>query len=671
MCGIAGVISLDGHPLAIDRLKPMVDAIRHRGPDDAGYVLGHSRADDPQPAPLLALTDREFAASQPGLAAIDGPAGQRALQSGDWTLFLGNRRLAIIDLTPAGHQPMGLAQRGVWLTYNGETYNFRELRGELESQGRTFTSHSDAEVVLQAYAEWGIDCVRRLNGMFAFALWDGRRGELHLVRDRYGIKPLYYANDGGALIFGSEIKALLAYLDRTPSVDLLALNQYFSFQNVFCDRTLFEGVRMLDAGTVLTVDVARQCTRTARYWDFDFSCPIDEPEPVLCDELYRLVESAVRRHCVSDVPVGSYLSGGLDSAMVTSVAARERGRIHTFTLGFDLSEAAAHEQTFDERQVAEGLASALQTEHYECVLHAGDMEPVMDDLIWALEDLRVGQCYPNYYVAKLASRFVKVTLSGVGGDELFGGYPWRYAAALGETEQGFIRNYYRYWKRLVSDFEKRSFFNDRTQRRLRELLGDDPFKAYTLDRFTDVLGGTVEASTPREQVQRALYFESKTFLHGLLVVEDKLAMSHSLESRTPYLDNELVDFACRIPVEYKIRGINDLKRLDENLLRKKEIYTSAHRSGKGILRRAAERLLPPGITGGPKQGFSAPDESWFRGRAEAFVRRRLLDPEARLNAFLNPQAVRSIIDEHCSGRANRRLLIWSLLSFETWLRLFL
>ena len=673
MCGIAGVLAFSDHPLAVRRLKPMSDALRHRGPDDAGYLVWRTGGGDGAVGGAgAALCDREFAHAHRELTAIDSAAGEQILGGDDWNLLFGHRRLSVIDLTTAAHQPMSDPTGRLWLNYNGEIYNFRELRRELEGLGHAFSSRSDTEVVIHAYQEWGIACVERFNGMFAFALWDSRRGLLHLARDRYGIKPLYLRSTGQMLVFASEIKAILAYLGTPATVDLLALNEYFSFQNCFTDRTLFDGVRMLAPGTVLTAEAGTGAITRRRCWDFDFTDESDEPAETLRDELYQRIEQAIIRHCVSDVPIGSYLSGGMDSATVAAVAARHLGRIHTFTLGFDLSEAASHEQRFDERARAEHLANLLQTEHYECVLHAGDMEPVMGDLIRALEDLRVGQCYPNYYVAKLASRFVKVVHSGTGGDELFGGYPWRYAAAIGSNREDFIANYYRYWQRLLSNSEKPAFFNAETRQRLGELREGDavPFKDHTFTCFKRVFGRVPEAATPAEQVRQALYFECKTFLHGLLVVEDKLSMAHSLETRTPYLDNELVDFACRIPIEQKVLGIDSLKPLDENLLRKPQIYTNSSHRGKSILRRAAEQILPPIVTRAAKQGFTAPDESWFRGRAEKYIRRTLLGPDAKLNAYLNPEAVRRILDAHQSGRQNKRLVIWSLLSFETWLEEF-
>ena len=509
--------------------------------------------------------------------------------------------------------------------------------------------------------------------MFAFALWDNKSGRLFLVRDRYGIKPLYYYLDDATLAFGSEIKSIIKYLPDRPDIDMLALNEYFSFQNIFSDRTLFAGIRLLPPGTVLTVDARNEEVSSWQYWDFDFSKEARATEQDMVEELYGLIERAVTRQCVSDVPIGSYLSGGMDSGTITAVASRHLGRIQTFTSGFDLSEAAAHEMKFDERELAEKMASVFQSEHYECVLHAGDIEAVMDRLIWHLEDLRIGQSYPNYYIARLAGKFVKVSMSGGGGDELFGGYPWRYATAIGASPSDYVKNYYRYWKRLVSNRDKLEFFSPQTIERLKTLDDDGavPFKDHTLSIFQRVYGREVEAGSITEQINSSLYFECKTFLHGLLVVEDKLSMAHALETRVPFLDNDLVDFACRVPISYKVSGMNNLEKIDENMPKKKRYYHNQIASGKNILRKAMERILPPEITRAKKQGFSAPDESWFRGTCEAYVRRELLAPNARLKEYINQDYVRRALDEHSSGRVNRRLLIWSLLSFETWLRRFM
>ncbi len=675
MCGITGAISLNHSPLEVNRLKPMVDIISHRGPDDAGYLVwqtgahhlrGFSHSQD--------FTDSQFRDICPLSPVIDSPLGQERLASEKWDLFFGHRRLSIIDLSPRGHQPMCDKLREIWLTYNGEIYNFKELRQELKGLGYDFVSTSDTEVIIHAYREWGANCIQRFNGMFAFALYDDRAKKVLLTRDRYGVKPLYYTvTEGGTFLFASEIKSILSYLPACPVVDLAALNEYFSFQNIFSARTLFAGVKLLLPGRYMEIDLLSGTIRGKRYWDFDFSQEMEVSEGEIEDRLYGLLTQAVKRQCVSDVPIGSYLSGGMDSGSVTAITASAFGRISTFTTGFDLSEAAAHEMSFDERELAEHMANLFQTEHYECVLHSGDMEAIMPNLIWHLEDLRVGQCYPNYYIARLASKFVKVVMSGIGGDELFGGYPWRYAAAIGNNLGSYTDNYYYYWQRLVRNKEKSLLFNQGVGERLRKMNIDGaiPFKNHTMTAFRNVYPREIQCNSIEEQINHSLYFECKTFLHGLLVVEDKISMAHSLETRVPFLDNDLVDFACQVPVRHKIANLHNLKSFDENVPRKKRIYMDRTDVGKSALRKTMERIIPESITRAKKQGFSAPDESWFRGRSEKYVRDLLLDDRARINEYLNPEYVRRIIELHTSGAQNKRLLIWSLLSFEWWLKKFM
>jgi len=673
MCGIAGALTLSGAPLDSRCFKPMLDAVAHRGPDDAGYLVWQTGRLSPAGGSRgQAFLDDAFAVESTVMPTINSRRGQEKLAGDKWNLFFGHRRLAVIDLSAHAHQPMSDRRERIWITFNGEVYNFRELREVLQSLHYEFKSTSDTEVVLYAYMEWGEDFVERLNGMFALAIWDSERQEVLLARDRYGIKPLYYAQDGDLLLFASEIKPIqIARNGGAGGVDLLALNEYLSFQNVLSDRTLFKGVRMLPAGSVMTISLRDKETKNRRYWDFDFSCPVERPTNTVITDLGDLITQAVRRQCVSDVPIGCYLSGGMDSCTVTAIATGVFGRLASFTAGFDLSEAASHEMAFDERELAERMASALQTEHYEVVLHSGDMEATLDWLIWHLEDLRVGQCYPNALVARLASKFVKVVMSGAGGDELFGGYPWRYAAAVGSSRDEYIANYYRYWKRLVPDEEKHSMYTQDTAKALSRQLGGRTPGEHTMAAFQGVFGETVVAANQAEQIQQSLYFECKTFLHGLLVVEDKLSMASSLETRVPFLDNELVDYACQIPVSQKLSGLERLKTLDENVPRKKAAYANMDAgTGKVILRKAMEHLLPDTVTGARKQGFSAPDESWFRGRSEAFVRRRLLGSRNRLHDYIRRDFVTATLESHCSGKANKRLLIWTLLSLESWLRQF-
>ena len=627
MCGIAGVVNFSGEPASREVLKRMTDAIAHRGPDGEGWHAA-------------------------------GGVG------------LGNRRLAIIDLSDKGRQPMCNETGDVAVTYNGEIYNFRELRTQLANRGHRFVSSTDTEVIVHGYEEWGDACVDRFNGMFAFALADARRGpgreRVLLARDRYGIKPLYYSAGATGVVFGSEIKAILAHPSQRVAVSHAALSEYFTFQNIFSDLTLFDGIRLLPPGHLMTIDVPQRATATQAYWDYQF---VREGAGSFDDsavELRRLVEQAVVRQLVSDVPVGAYLSGGMDSSSIVAVAARSIPRVQTFTGGFDLSSASGLELGFDERATSEMLSNHFKTEHYETVLHAGDMEHVMPDLVWHLEDLRVGQCYPNYYVARLASRFVRVVLSGSGGDELFAGYPWRYYRGMhAASEQEYYRAYYNYWQRLSPDADRPQFFTPAAWAQVRH---HEPFET-----FKNVFAGhEPPLETPEDFVNASLYFEIRTFLHGLLLVEDKLSMAHSLETRVPFLDNDLVDFALRLPPRYKLLDVLKAPVVDEDEVAKARRYRMQPTSdGKRILRAAVKPLLPGYVWDRAKQGFSAPDASWFRGESIDYVNRLLRDPRARCLEFVEPAYVGRVLDEHSSGRVNHRLLIWSLLSFETWCRKFL
>ena len=504
--------------------------------------------------------------------------------------------------------------------------------------------------------------------MFAFAVWDGRRGELLLARDRFGIKPLYYFLGDGVLVFASEIKAILKHPSVRAKVHLPALLEYFTFQNIFTDKTLFEGIKLLPPATYMKLAPGKSdFVEEKRYWDYSFRTP-DAPlaEEEYVEELDRLFRQAVERQLVSDVPVGSYLSGGMDSASITAIAAGRIPYLATFTTGFDMSSASGMEMGCDERVKAEFLSNMFKTEHYEAILKAGDMERVMEPLIWHLEDLRVGQCYPNFYVARLASKFVKVVLSGAGGDELFAGYPWRYYRALvNEDMDEYVEKYYRFWQRLVPNRFLPELFRPDVWREVKDIWTIDIFRGIVKDNRFPI-------SRPEEYVNRSLYFEIKTFLHGLFIVEDKLSMAHGLETRVPFMDNDLVDFAMQVPVKMKLENLEETIRINENEIGPKvEKYFRKTRDGKTILRKVMGRYVPASITGQVKQGFSAPDASWFKGESVDYIRSLLLDEGARIYDFLQPGLVRKMVEEHAAGTRNHRLFIWSLLSFEWWLRTFI
>jgi len=621
MCGITGLIHLSGEPISPVILQRMMDAIAHRGPDGAGQW-------------------------------VDGPVG------------LGHRRLAIIDLSPAGHQPMISSDHRHVLSYNGEVYNFRELRLELEAAGYWFRSNTDTEVVLHALSEWGPNALSRFNGMFALALWDRRDKTLLLARDRYGIKPLYYARQGETFAFGSEQKAITAQPGFVRKLNKPALLEYFTFQNIFTDQTLLEDIHLLPAGHFAVLDTAPPADglRLTRYWDYRFREP-DRParKEEYLEELDRLFRQAVNRQLVSDVELGTYLSGGMDSGSITAIAAESFPNLKTFTCGFDLSSASGIELAFDERTKAEAMSARFKTEHYEMVLKAGDMERCLPRLAWHMEEPRVGQSYPNYYAAQLASKFVKVVMSGAGGDELFGGYPWRYYRAVDNQDfEHYVDQYYVFWQRLIPNSVLSKVF---------EPVWGDVKDVWTRDIFRNVfLTHDNELDRAEDYINHSLYFEAKTFLHGLFVVEDKLSMAHGLETRVPFMDNDLVDFAMQCPVHLKLNNLAEVLKINENEPRdKRGIYFEKTNDGKQILRDVMRRHIPAEVTGGEKQGFSSPDASWFKGESIEFVKRKLLGGRPRIYEFMDRDAVKSLVEQHLRGDQNRRLLIWSLLNVEAWM----
>jgi asparagine synthase (glutamine-hydrolysing) len=617
MCGIAGIFNLNGEPVSSVLLRNMTDKIAHRGPDGEGFYC-------------------------------------------DSFIGLGHRRLSIIDLSPAGHQPMISSDGKIVIVYNGEIYNFQEIRAELQALGYLFHSKTDSEVVLNAWMEWGKDCILRFNGMFAFAIWDKHQQALFLVRDRYGIKPLYYGCWDSKFLFGSEQKAILAHPTARCIINKEALVEYFTFQNIFTDNTMIRDIKLLPPASVARIDLGGNGTPTIdRYWDYCFSesnqnISINEYN----EELDRLLRQALSRQLISDVELGSYLSGGMDSGTLTALASRELPYIKTFTCGFDMSSASGIELSYDERKSAEAMSALFKTEHYEMVLKSGDMERCLPKMAWHLEEPRVGQSYPNYYAAQLASKFVKVVLSGAGGDELFGGYPWRYYRATSCKDfEDYIDQYYSFWQRLIPNKSIASVFKP---------IWGDVKHVWTRDIFRNVfLTCDNKFDRPEDYINHSLYFEAKTFLHGLFVVEDKLSMAHSLETRVPFMDNDLVDFAMKCPVNLKLNNLADVIRLNENDQgNKKNMYFKKTKDGKQILRNVMRNYVPSEIANGEKQGFSAPDASWFKGESIDFVKQKLMNNNAKIFELMDRDSVHQLVNEHIDGKKNKRLLIWSLLNMN-------
>lgn len=616
MCGICGFYNLKGEEASQIVVRKMADAIKHRGPDGEGYYC-------------------------------------------DRAVALGHRRLSIIDLSDNGKQPMSSKDGNYVIVYNGELYNFQSLRVELERLGYQFFSSCDTEVVLYSYIEWGQNCLDKFNGMFAFSIYDKVRQEIFCARDRYGIKPFYYAVCDGTFIFASEQKAIYEHPKFHHDMDYEAVAEYFTFQNILTDKTFEKSIKILPPGHWFIVSSDKVIVEPQKYWDFefeeqDFLGSEKEYEEALDDILNR----AVKRQLVSDTEIGCFLSGGMDSGTITCIASKYIPHIKTFTCGYDMSRAVGNELGFDERNKSEIMSHAFATEHYEMILQPSDIERILPKVCYHNEEPRVGQTYTNYYISNLASKFVKVCFSGTGGDELFGGYPWRYYRGMNaKSFDEFVDGYYGFWQRLIpTDILHKAFSPIICE--VQNVDAKEIFRSVFKDNNKDV-------NSPIDYINHSLYFEAKTFLHGMLMIEDKLTMAHGLESRVPLLDNEIVDFALKLPMKYKLRNLTETLRINENNPGlKSQNYFIKTNDGKAILRKTMSKYIPAEIEKANKQGFSAPDATWFRDESLDFVQKIIYDDKSRLWEYMDKKVVRNLVDEHISGKENRRLLIWSLLNFN-------
>lgn len=625
MCGIAGIFNINGSSASLSIIKAMTTKIAHRGPDGEGFFV-------------------------------------------DENIALGHRRLAILDTSALGSQPME-SKSGEWVVvFNGCIYNYLEIKSQLKAKGHSFISTSDTEVISEGLAAYGISVFEKFDGMFAIAAWHKPSKTLYLSRDRFGVKPLYYWLNGKTVLFASEIKAFMAHPEFKVELNKDALNEYFTFQNLFDFQTLFKNVIMLPPANTVKVDTTNvETIKHNSWWNYDFS-QTDETMSFedAKNETERLLKCAVARQMVADVPVGTYLSGGMDSGSLTALASKHVKRLTTFTAGFDMSSATGIEANYDERRDAELMANYFKTEHYEQVINAGDLSWSLPRVVWHLEDLRVGMSYPNYYISRLASKFVKVCLQGTGGDELYGGYPWRYYRVFQSLDQKtYFENYYGFWQRLVADNQKKELFTSNVYSGINVNQPREVFERV----FT--FNNKLKYETPEQHINNSLYFEIKTFLPGLLLVGDKLAMANGLEERFPFLDNELVNFAQKIPVKHKLGNLQNMKKIDENDVRNKKKTYQEFSDGKNVLRKAMMDFIPESIINRKKQGFSAPDESWYRGENAEYINELLLNKKTVSSEFINPEYIKKVIYEHMHQRVNHRLLIWSFMNFEWWCRLFL
>jgi asparagine synthase (glutamine-hydrolysing) len=625
MCGITGIINLDLNKAEELVITNMTNAMAHRGPDGKGIFM-------------------------------------------DGNIALGHRRLSIIDVSEKGAQPMHSKTKNWTIVFNGCIYNFKELRQELINKGHTFTSTTDTEVIVEGLEAYGPVFFQRLNGMFAIGAFNHSNRKIYLSRDKFGIKPLYYWHNENTFLFASEIKAFMKHPAFKVEVDLSALNEYFTFQNLFSFRTLFKGVAMIPpANTIEIGNDFKQLVHNS-WWDYDFS-KTDESMSFedAKNETLRLFQQAVKRQMVADVPVGAYLSGGMDSGAITAVGSSMIPRMSTFTCGFDMSSVTGVEANYDERRDAELMANAFKTEHFEQVINAGDLAWSLPKVVYHLEDLKVGMSYPNYYISRLASKFVKVCLQGTGGDELYGGYPWRYYRVFNAlNQQQFFDQYYGFWQRLVPDNDKSELFS---KQHFKKIDIQEPREIFERV-FT--FNNNLSYDTPEQHINNSLYFEIKTFLPSLFLVGDKLSMANGLEERFPFMDNDLVAFAQKIPVKHKLGNLTkEIKKINENEFKDKKNIYKEYDDGKNVLRKAMTDFLPENIINRKKQGFSAPDESWYRGENAEYIKELLLNKNNASYEYINYAYVQKVVDEHLNHRINHRLLIWSFMNFEWWCRIFL
>ena len=629
MCGIAGIVATDRlHADERARLSVMRDVITHRGPDDAG-------------------------------THCDGQAG------------LVHRRLSIVDLA-AGHQPLSNEDDTVWVAFNGEIYNHEEIRPVLETFGHQYRTRCDTETIVHAYEQWGDGCVEHFRGMFAFALWDARQRRLLLARDRMGIKPLYWAVRQGRLIFGSEIKSILASGIVPAEANDRAIPELLSTRYLSGAETLFKGIYRLLPGHVLTFEHGAATTR--QWWDV----PAGKARPdvdrlsdgAAVAEFRERLEEAVRTRLMADVPLGMFLSGGLDSSAIAALMAGMIGRpLQTFSVAFK-------QRAFSELDYARQVATAIQANPHEIVIDETDFFGALPRLVWHEDEpIAHPSSVPLYFVSKLASEHVKVVLTGEGSDELLAGYS-KYPRALANWRAGAfwnlapepIRDFMANtvvprMPARVARYAKRSFL---AMPRTPEAMFFDNFAAIGLRRQATLLAPRLAGlATPAAYgasrayfdhpngrsttLDRLLYTDMKTYLVELLMKQDQMSMAASIESRVPFLDHHLVEFATALPPRMKLRGLTT----------------------KWILREAVKHLLPREILTRKKMGFPVPFSLWLRGSGAGLARDVLLDSRARQRGIMDPAAVSALIDEHASGVTDAGDALWSLLNLELWYRTFI
>ncbi len=634
MCGIAGAIWSDqSAALAPEVLQRMTDVLRHRGPDDAGSYSSGYRVRD-------------------GYGAVPGVA-------------LGHRRLAIIDVA-GGHQPLSNEDGSIWITFNGEIYNHRELRKRLEGSGHQFRTHCDTEAIVHLYEDEGIGFLEHLNGMFALAIWDSRARRLVVARDRLGEKPLYYRVERHRLLFASELKSLLQVPGMVRELDPQALDAYLAYQYVPHPDTILRGFSKLPPAHYGVYEDGRWTT--GRYWNPDFNLEQKQSLDDYAEQLRELMSSAVRLRMESDVPLGAFLSGGVDSALIVGLMQETIGRrVKTFTIGFEAKE-------YDETAAARETAQRLETDHHEFRVEP-QCTDVLEQLVWHYDEpFADSSAIPTYYVSRLTRQHVTVALTGDGGDELFAGYlryravrlaSWfdhtpvwaraKLASRLGralvrrQRQRSVLRRAGRFAEAMAYGPQRRymewmSMFNEArradlyTDSFLAELPGADPF---------DFLSRAFARSRARDAVTSASLTDLTTYLPcDLMTKVDIASMANSLECRAPFLDHRVVELAAKMPIECKLR----------------------RGSGKRVLQRAFGPLLPKSLMRRPKKGFGVPLEHWFRDDLRDYTRQVLLDRTATERGIFNPAAVQRLLEEHQAGTFDHSYRLWGLLFFELWHR---
>ncbi len=624
MCGIAGILSFDGTSPSIDAVTSMTRLIAHRGPDG-----------------------EEFYASGP--------------------VALGHRRLAIIDLSAAGRQPMSNEDETVWITYNGEIYNYASLRSDLEGRGHRFRSATDTEVVVHAYEEWGVDCLERFNGMFAFALWDASRKRLWVARDRIGIKPLFYAHLPDRFLFGSELKAIVAHPAFDRGLDFEALSYYLAFNYTPAPYTLFAQARQLLPGHYLTVNAEGRLEIT-EYWDLIYDESQKRSDPALVSEFDQRFHEAVRARLVSDVPFGAFLSGGVDSSSIAYWMSQDMSTtLKTFSIGFG-------EPSYDEVEYAREVAEHLKTDHHERIVSA-DAATVLPKVVWHAEEPTAdSSMVAVYYLAQMAREKVTMTLSGDGADDILAGYETYQAYFLHQLLRGVPR-----WIRrgvlspLVNllpvsdskvslDFKLRRFlagadFTSEDAHATWRMIFDDAHRTKLLAPISHAPGVGADPidlyrryfakTNARAPLNRMLYVDTRLYLPSdMLVKIDRMTMAHGLETRVPFLDHDLVEFSAKLPPSLKLH----------HFLKKKH-----------ILKKVMQPRLPESVLKRRKQGFNVPKVRWIKCDLKEFVRDHLSPQRARETGLLDESVVTGLLDDHFHERADNSHQIWCLLTLVLWL----